>query len=104
MNEVVRTALGLLILVVVASMVPLVDGVRQGRAVVWSAARCAVQLLLVGLVLGPVFRAPVAVLPVLAVMVVAATATVTPRLAELPVSGRWRRPAAVPWRWPPAPR
>jgi UDP-glucose/iron transport system permease protein len=95
MNAAARTGLGLLVLVVVASVVPLVDGVRQARIVVWSAGRGAVQLLTVGLVLGAVFRAPVAVLPVLTVMAVAATATVTPRLAELPVREWWRRPAAV---------
>jgi putative ABC transport system permease protein len=94
-REVVRTALGLLVLMVVASVVPLVDGVRQARAVVWAASRGALQLLTVGLVLGAVFRAPLAVLPALAVMVAAATATVTPRLVELPVLGRWRRPAAA---------
>ena len=87
--------LGLLLLAAVACVVPLVDGVRQARAVVWSAARGAVQLLAVGLLLGAVFRAPVAVLPVLAVMVAAATATVAPRLAGLPARGRWRRPAAA---------
>jgi hypothetical protein len=64
----------LLVLVVVASVVPLVDGVRQTRMVVWSAARGAVQLLTVALVLGAVFRAP---------------------LAVLPVREWWRRPAAV---------
>jgi ABC-type iron transport system FetAB permease component len=89
-REVARTALGLLVLMVVASVVPLVDGVRQARAVVWAASRGAVQLLTVGLVLGAVFRAPLAVLPALAVMVAAATATVTPRLVEVPVLGRWR--------------
>jgi ABC-type iron transport system FetAB permease component len=57
--------------------------------------RGAVQLLAVGLLLGAVFRTPVAVLPVLAVMVVAATATVAPQLAGLPALGRWRRPAAA---------
>ena len=87
--------LGLGLLAAVACLVPLVDGVRQARAVVWAAARGAVQLLAVGLLLGAVFRAPVAVLPVLAVMVVAATATVAPRLAGLPAQGRWRRPAAA---------
>jgi putative ABC transport system permease protein len=94
-NELARTALALLVLAAVASVVPLVDGVRQGRAVAWAAARGAVQLLVVGLVLGAVFRAPLAVLPLLAVMTTAATATVTPRLADLPAVGRWRRPAAV---------
>ena len=69
MDQVARTVLGLLLLAAVACLVPLVDGVRQARAVVWSAARGAVQLLAVGLLLGAVFRAPVAVLPVLAVMV-----------------------------------
>ena len=54
-----------------------------------------VQLLVIGLVLGAVFQAPVAVLPVLAVMVAAATATVAPRLAGLPARGRWRRPVAA---------
>jgi hypothetical protein len=34
MNEAARTGLGLLVLVVVASLVPLVDGVRQARMVV----------------------------------------------------------------------
>jgi putative ABC transport system permease protein len=95
MQEVARTALGLLVLAAVASLVPLVDGVRQAGAVAWSAARGAAQLLTIGLVLGAVFRAPLVVLPVLAVMTVAATATVSPRLAELPALGRWRRPAAV---------
>jgi len=95
MSELARTALALLVLVVVAGVVPLADGVRQARAVAWAAARGAVQLLTVGLVLGAVFRAPAAVLPLLAVMAVAATATVAPRLADLPAVGRWRRPAAV---------
>jgi putative ABC transport system permease protein len=95
MDELARTALALLVLAVVAGAVPLADGVRQARAVAWAAGRAAVQLLTVGLVLGAVFRAPAAVLPLLAVMAVAATATVAPRLAELPAAGRWRRPAAV---------
>ena len=95
MDQVARTVLGLLLLAAVACLVPLVDGVRQARAVLWSAARGAVQLLAVGLLLGAVFRAPVAVLPVLAVMVAAATGTVAPRLAGLPVRERWRRPAAA---------
>jgi ABC-type iron transport system FetAB permease component len=91
MNELARTGLGLLLLAAVACLVPLVDGVRQGRAVVWSAARGAVQLLAVGLLLGAVFPVPVAVLPVVAVMVAAAIGTVAPRLAGLPARGRWRR-------------
>ena len=95
MDQVARTVLALAILLLVAGVVPLVDGVRQARAVVWSATRGAIQLLAVGLVLGAVFRAPLAVLPVLAVMVAAATATVTPRLAELPTRRRWWRPIAV---------
>jgi Uncharacterised protein family (UPF0014) len=95
MDQVARTVLGLGLLAAVACLVPLVDGVRQARAVVWSAARGAVQLLAIGLLLGAVFRAPLAVLPVLAVMVVAATGTVAPRLAGLPARGRWRRPAAA---------
>jgi hypothetical protein len=88
MDQVARTLLVLLLLAAVASVVPLVDGVRQTRAVLWSAARGAVQLLVIGLLLGAVFRAPLSVLPVLAVMVAAATATVTPRLAGLPAQGR----------------
>jgi putative ABC transport system permease protein len=95
MSELARTLLALLVLVVVAGAVPLVDGVRQARAVAWAATRGGVQLLVVGLVLGAVFRAPLAVLPVLGVMAAAATATVAPRLADLPAVGRWRRPAAV---------
>jgi putative ABC transport system permease protein len=95
MREAGRTMLALLLLLGVAAAVPLVDGVRQGRAVAWSAFRGAAQLLTVGLVLGAVFRAPLAVLPVLAVMVAAATATVTPRLAGLPTRRRWSRPVAV---------
>ena len=95
MDEVARTVVALVILVLVAGLVPLVDGVRQARAVTWSATRAAAQLLVVGLVIGAVFRAPLAVLPVLAVMVVAATATVTPRLAGLPTRSRWSRPVAV---------
>jgi putative ABC transport system permease protein len=95
MDELARTALALLVLAAVAGVVPLADGVRQGRAVAWAAGRAAVQLVVVGLVLGAVFRAPLAVLPLLAVMAVAAAATVAPRLAGLPAAGRWRRPAAV---------
>jgi putative ABC transport system permease protein len=95
MDQLARTLLGLLLLAAVACVVPLVDGVHQARAVLWSVGRGAVQLLAVGLLLGAVFRAPVAVLPVLAVMVVAATGTVAPRLAGLPTLGRWRRPAAA---------
>jgi ABC-type iron transport system FetAB permease component len=83
MNQVGRTVLALLLLAAVACVVPLVDGVRQARAVLWSAGRGAVQLLAVGLLLGAVSRAPVAVLPVLAVMV-AATGTVAPRLVGRP--------------------
>src|SRR4029453_1773229 len=95
MDQVARTVLGLLLLAAVACLVPLVDGVRQGRAGLGAAARGAAQLLVIGLLLGAVFRAPLAVLPVLAVMVAAATATVTPRLAELPTRRRWWRPIAV---------
>ena len=94
-GEVARTLLALALLIGVAGVVPLVDGVRQARAVAWAAARGAAQLLTVGLVLGAVFWAPLAVLPVLAVMVAAATATVGPRLSELPVRRRWWRPLAV---------
>src|SRR5829696_5829780 len=74
MDQLARTVLGLLLLAAVACLVPLVDGVRQGRAVLWAAARGAVQLLVIGLLLGAVFRPPLAVLPVL---------------------GRWRRPVAA---------
>ena len=45
MDQLARTVLGLLLLAAVACAVPLVDGVRQGRAVLWAAARGAVQLL-----------------------------------------------------------
>jgi ABC-type iron transport system FetAB permease component len=104
MREVARTVLGLLVLMVVASVVPLVDGVRQARAVVWAASRGAVQLLTIGLVLGAVFRAPLAVLPALAVMVVAATATVTPRWSSyLSLAGGGVLPPPR-WRWPAARR
>jgi ABC-type iron transport system FetAB permease component len=95
-NQTARTVCAMLALVAVAVVAPRVDGVRQGRAVTWAAGRAAVQLGAVGLVLGAVFRAPLAVLPVLAVMVVAATATVTSRLADVPIEGRWRRPARSP--------
>ena len=95
MDQLVRILLGLLLLAAVACVVPLVDGVRQTRAVLWAATRGAVQLLVIGLLLGAVFRAPLAVLPVLAVMVAAATGTVAPRLAGLPARGRWRRPTAA---------
>ncbi|HEV8167425.1 MAG TPA: ABC transporter permease, partial [Actinomycetota bacterium] len=67
MDQVARTVLGLLLLAAVACLVPLVDGVRQARAVVWAAGRGAAQLVAVGLVLGAVFRAPLAVVPVLGV-------------------------------------
>src|SRR5262245_23746103 len=39
MDQLARTVLGLLLLAAVACVVPLVDGVCQARAVVWSAAR-----------------------------------------------------------------
>ena len=39
MDQVARTVLGLLLLAAVACVVPLVDGVRQARAVLWAAAR-----------------------------------------------------------------
>src|SRR4030095_10592514 len=58
MDQVARTVLGLLLLAAVACLVPLVDGVRQARAVLWSAARGAVQLLAVGLLLGAGVRGP----------------------------------------------
>ena len=37
MDQVARTVLGLLLLAAVACVVPLVDGVRQTRAVLWAA-------------------------------------------------------------------
>ena len=95
LGDVAATALAVVLLALVAAVVPLADGVRQGRAVAVALARAALQLAAVGLVLGAVFRAPVALLPVLALMLVAATTTVVPRLAGLPVPGRWRRPAAA---------
>ena len=97
MELALRTLAALAVLAAVAVLVPLVDGVRQGRAVVVAAGRAALQLGLVGLVLGAVFRAPLAVLPVLAVMLAAATVTVSGRLAGLPVAGRAgaRRAAAA---------
>src|SRR4029453_5498325 len=91
MDQVARTVLGLLLLAAVACLVPLVAGVSQARAVLWAAARGAVQLLAVGLLLGAGFRAPVAVLPVLAVMVAAATGTVALRLAGSRASWPWGR-------------
>jgi hypothetical protein len=42
-----------------------------------------------------VLRAPLAVLPILVVMVVVATFMVTARLTGIAVRGHWRRPAAV---------
>ena len=95
MDQVARTVLALAILLLVAGVVPLVDGVRQARAVVWSATRGSIQLLVVGLVLGAVFRAPLAVLPVLAVMVAAATATVTPGWRSCPPGAAGGGPS--PW-------
>jgi len=91
----VRTTVALIVLAAVAGLVPLAVGVRQGRAVVVAGVRAAVQLGAIGLVLGAVFRAPLAVLPVLAVMLVTVVGTVGPRLARLPVAGRRRRPLAI---------
>lgn len=56
-------------------------------------ARTVGTLLALGVV--AVLRAPLAVLPILAVMVVAATFMVTARLTGIAVRDHWRRPAAV---------
>src|SRR4029450_2233945 len=83
MGQLARTPLGRLrVGGAVRCVVPLVDGVRQARAVLWSATRGAAQLLAVGLLLGAVFRAPLAVLPGLLVVVAAATVTAPPPRAR----------------------
>lgn len=56
-------------------------------------ARTVGTLLALGVV--AVLRAPLAVLPILVVMVVAATFMVTARLTGIAVRDHWRRPAAV---------
>jgi hypothetical protein len=71
MDQFARTVLALVILIFVAGLVPLVARVRQACAAASSATRCAVELMTVGLLLGAVFRAPLAMLSVLAVMLVA---------------------------------
>jgi hypothetical protein len=43
MDQLARSGLGLLLLAAVACLVPLVDGVRQARAVLWSATRPATK-------------------------------------------------------------
>jgi len=94
MDEVARTVLALVILI--PRRRPGAAGGRRAPArAAWSATCCAVQLLTIGLLLGAVFRAPLAMLPVLAVLMAAATAAVTPRLSELSTRRRCWRPAAV---------
>jgi hypothetical protein len=56
-------------------------------------ARTVGALLALGVV--AVLRGPLAVLPILVVMVVAATFMVTARLTCIAVRDHWRRPAAV---------
>jgi putative ABC transport system permease protein len=94
-TTVLRTALALILLIGVAVAVPRLDGVVQGRAVLWATARGVVQLVAIGLLLGGVFRAPLAVVPVLGVMIAAATATAGGRLAAIPARTRRLGPLAV---------
>ncbi len=78
--EVIRTAIGLLIMVLAAWAVLGVAGVQQRRALVVAAVRACAQLALVAAALRGVFAAPLAVIAVLSVMFGVAVWTAAHRL------------------------
>lgn len=84
----VRLVLALGLLSATAVGLLTLAGVRARRQVLVAAVRAAVQLALIGSVLGLVFRFPVAVGAVLLVMLATASWTAGRRLREFPGSGR----------------
>lgn len=83
----VRLSLALVLLVVLAAGVLTVVGVPVRRQVIVAVLRALVQLVLIGLVLGTVFRFPAATALVLGVMLATASRTAARRLGELEHAG-----------------
>lgn len=83
-----RLALALVLLLGLATGVLSLVGVAVRRQVVVAALRAVLQLLLIGLVLGAVFRFPAATAGVLVVMLATAARTAAGRLRELEHAGR----------------
>ena len=83
-----RLTLALLLLLGLAAAVLTAARVPVRRQVVVAAARAAAQLVLIGLVLGAVFRLPAATAAVLAVMLATASRTAAGRLRDLEHAGR----------------
>ncbi len=77
----VRTGAAVVLLVALGMAALSVAGVAQRRAVLTAAARAAVQLTLVGLLLAGVLRAPLGTAAFLLLMLTVACATATRRLA-----------------------
>ena len=88
MNDSVRLAAGLLVLLAIALAVLTVARVAQRRAVLLASARAVVQLAVVALALRGVFAAPGFVVLVLAVMFGVATWTAARRLRAMPGAAR----------------
>lgn len=84
----VRLAIALLALLGIAVAVLTAAGVTVRRQVVGAAGRAAVQLTLIGFILGAVFRFPAATAAVLAVMLGTASRTAARRLSTLERPGR----------------
>ena len=79
-----RLSIGLIILVVIACAALHSAGVKHSRGVLTAAARAVIQLTIVALALRGVFRAPLAVIAVLALMFTVATWTAARRLRSQP--------------------
>jgi putative ABC transport system permease protein len=84
----VRLGLALVLLLGLAAAVLTAARVPVRRQVVVAAARAAVQLVVIGLLLGAVFRFPAATALVLAVMLATAAWTAAGRLRDLEHAGR----------------
>ena len=83
MNSWVRLALGLVLLAVIAVSVLTAAGVPQRRAVLFASGRAVVQLAVIAAALRGMFRYPVAVVGIVAVMFAVAVWTAGRRLAGL---------------------
>ena len=92
-EQLVRTAIGLLVLLGFTALVLRSAGVRLGWAPFAAVARGAVQLAVVGLALRGVLAVPAAAAAVLVVMLTTATWTSSGRVRALEPSGRrpWRQ-------------
>ncbi|MGY1815819.1 ABC transporter permease [Blastococcus sp. SYSU D00820] len=88
MEDPIRLAVGLLLLLAVAVAVLTVARIGQRRAVLTAAGRAVVQLTVVALALRGVFAAPALVVLVLLLMFGVATWTASRRLSGFPGAGR----------------